>query len=78
MKRSDCGIQVAALAEREVMEGKAAESSELESSPKSVVMKHYSSSRKMKRKDRVDLVLERAQKCLKKIQHLKASLLSPS
>lgn len=77
MKRSDCGIQVAALAEREVMEGKAAERSELES-PKSVVMKHYSSSRKMKRKDRVDLVLERAQKCLKKIQHLKASLLSPS
>ncbi|XP_027337518.1 uncharacterized protein LOC113851248 [Abrus precatorius] len=62
-----------ALADRVVMKGKIDESSELES-PKGVVM----SSRKSKRRDRVDLVLERAQTCLKKIRHLKTSLLSPS
>ncbi|CAL5202739.1 unnamed protein product [Lathyrus oleraceus] len=56
---------------------KGAESSELES-PKSVVVKHYPSSRKNKRKDRVDLVLERAQNCLKKIRHFKTSLFSHS
>ncbi|KAK7305596.1 hypothetical protein VNO77_43502 [Canavalia gladiata] len=74
-KIGDCGLEVA-LADRVVMEGKGDESSELES-PKTVVMKHYSSG-KNKRKDRVDLVLERAQTCLKKIRHLKTSLLSPS
>lgn len=56
---------------------KGAESSKLES-PKSVVVKHYPSSRKNKRKDRVDLVLERAQNCLKKIRHFKTSLFSHS
>ncbi|CAI8597108.1 unnamed protein product [Vicia faba] len=51
---------------------KGAESSVLESP------KHYPSSRKKKRKDRVDLVLERAQNCLKKIRHFKTSLFSHS
>ncbi|XP_061340269.1 uncharacterized protein LOC133286816 [Gastrolobium bilobum] len=75
-KRSNYGLEMA-LAERVVMGGgKIDESSELESS-KTVVTKHCSS-RKNKRKDRVDLVLERAQTCLKKIQHLKTFLLSPS
>ncbi|RDX60809.1 hypothetical protein CR513_61017 [Mucuna pruriens] len=74
-KRSSCGLELA-LADGVVMEGKIDGSSELES-PKSVVMKHFSS-RKNKRKDRVDLVLERAQVCLKKIRHLKTFLLSPS
>ena len=69
-----------ALPEREEVteEGKkGAESSELES-PKVVVIKHCPSSRKNKRKDRVDLVLEKAQNCLKKIRHFKTSLFSPS
>ncbi|TKY47314.1 hypothetical protein E2542_SST29374 [Spatholobus suberectus] len=74
-KRSNYGLELA-LADRVVMEGKVDGSSELET-PKSVVMKHFSS-RKNKRKDRVDLVLERAQVCLKKIKHLKTFLLSPS
>jgi hypothetical protein len=56
---------------------KSGESSELES-PKSVVMKHYPSSKKNKRKDRVDLVLERAENCLKKIRLFKKTLFSPS
>ncbi|WJX37034.1 hypothetical protein P8452_24848 [Trifolium repens] len=55
---------------------KSAESSELKS-PKSVVMKHYPSSKKNKRKDRVDLVLERAENCLKKIRLFKKTLFSP-
>ncbi|XP_058749094.1 uncharacterized protein LOC131622068 [Vicia villosa] len=59
----------------EVKEKKDIESSELEP-PKSVVIKH--SSRQNKRKDRVDLVLERAQNCLKKIRHFKTSLFSHS
>ncbi|KAL2333119.1 hypothetical protein Fmac_014332 [Flemingia macrophylla] len=64
------------LAERVVMEGKIDESSELEN-PKTDVMKHFSS-RKNKRKDRVDLVLEKAHVCLKKIKHLKTFWFSPS
>ncbi|XP_020223092.1 uncharacterized protein LOC109805437 [Cajanus cajan] len=64
------------LAERVVTDGKVDENSELET-PKIDVMKHFSS-RKNKRKDRVDLVLERAQVCLKKIKHLKIFLFSPS
>jgi len=74
-QRSNCGVEVG-LAERVVMEGEISGSSELET-PKSDVIKQ-SSSRKNKRKDRVDLVLERAQVCLKKIKHLKTFLLSPS
>ncbi|XP_027931194.1 uncharacterized protein LOC114187211 [Vigna unguiculata] len=72
-KSIDCGLEPA-LGDRVVTEGEISESSELET-PKSNVMKH-SSSRKNKRKDRVDLVLERAQVCLKKIKHLKTFLLS--
>ncbi|KEH34567.1 hypothetical protein MtrunA17_Chr3g0109201 [Medicago truncatula] len=72
-------IQLALPEREEVMkEGKkGAENSELES-PKSVVIKHCPSRRKNKRKDRVDLVLEKAQNCLKKIRHFKTSLFSPS
>ncbi|GMN42310.1 hypothetical protein TIFTF001_011530 [Ficus carica] len=37
----------------------------------------YNNSRKLgKRRDRVELVLERAHACLRKIRHLKTSLLS--
>lgn len=72
-KSSDCGFEPAS-ADRVVMEGETTGSSELET-PKSDVIKHFSS--RKKRKDRVDLVLERAQVCLKKIKHLKTSLLSP-
>lgn len=72
-------IQLALPEREEVMkEGKkGAENSELES-PKSVVIKRCPSRRKNKRKDRVDLVLEKAQNCLKKIRHFKTSLFSPS
>lgn len=88
MKRSNYGLELG-LADREVMEGKIDERYELESMegkidegyelepPKTDVMKHYTSS-KNKRKDRVDLVLERAQACLKKIRHVKTFLLSLS
>jgi hypothetical protein len=71
-------IQHALPVREEVMEKgkKGAESSELES-PKVVVIKHCHSRRKNKRKDRVDLVLERAQNCIKKIRHFKTSLFSP-
>ncbi|CAJ2640585.1 uncharacterized protein LOC123917345 [Trifolium pratense] len=67
------------LPEREVVEKekKGAKSSDLES-PKSFVMKHYPSSKKNKRKDRVDLVLERAENCLKKIRLFKKTLFSSS
>ncbi|KAG4974981.1 hypothetical protein AAZX31_11G211100 [Glycine max] len=73
-KRSDYDLELA-LADRLVIE-KIGGSSELET-PKSVVVKHFSSRKNNKRKDRVDLVLERAQVCLKKIKHLKTFLLSP-
>ncbi|KAG4935094.1 hypothetical protein AAZX31_18G047600 [Glycine max] len=73
-KRSDYDLELG-LADRVVIE-KIDGSSKLET-PKSVVVKHFSS-RKNKRKDRVDLVLERAQVCLKKIKHLKTFLLPPS
>lgn len=73
-KRSDYDLELG-LADRVMIE-KIDGSSKLET-PKSVVVKHFSS-RKNKRKDRVDLVLERAQVCLKKIKHLKTFLLSPS
>ncbi|MED6152345.1 hypothetical protein PIB30_090998 [Stylosanthes scabra] len=65
------------------MEGKIDEEGcELVESPRTVIVKHHhphhSSMKKKKRKvDRVDLVLERAQACLKKIRHLKTSLLPP-
>ncbi|KAK7301987.1 hypothetical protein RJT34_12864 [Clitoria ternatea] len=72
MKKSGYGLELA-LADTVVMEGKSDENSLLES-PKAVVVKHCSS-RKNKRKDRVDLVLKRAQTCLEKIRHFKASLL---
>ncbi|KAK7333746.1 hypothetical protein VNO80_30523 [Phaseolus coccineus] len=74
-QRSNCGLELG-LAERVVMEGEISGSSELEASKSDVIKQ--SSSRKNKRKDRVDLVLERAQVCLKKIKHLKTFLLSPS
>ena len=74
-KRSNYGLELA-LADKVIMEGKIDEGSEPQS-PRTVIVKQYSS-RKNKRKDRVDLVLERAQACLKKIRHLKTSLLSPS
>lgn len=74
-KRSDYDLELA-LADRLVIE-KIGGSSELET-PKSVVVKHFSSRKNNKRKDRVDLVLERAQVCLKKIKHLKTFLLPPS
>ncbi|XP_057430347.1 uncharacterized protein LOC130723358 [Lotus japonicus] len=77
VKKSNCGgTELALEADRDVMQGKVDESSELESLK--AVVKEQNSSRKKKRKDRVDLVLERAQNCLKKLQHLKTSLLSPS
>lgn len=69
------GIKLGLPDKEEATEKKGAENSELEP-PKSVGIKH--SSRKNKRKDRVDLVLERAQNCLKKIRHFKTSLFSHS
>ncbi|MED6118687.1 hypothetical protein PIB30_005159 [Stylosanthes scabra] len=64
------------------MEGKIDEEGcELVESPRTVIVKHHhphpSSMNKKRKVDRVDLVLERAQACLKKIRHLKTSLLPP-
>lgn len=66
-----------ALEDRIVMERKIdVEGSENESL-KTDSVEHFSG-RKSKRRDRVDVVLERAEACLKKIRQFKTSLLSPS
>ncbi|CAL0301384.1 unnamed protein product [Lupinus luteus] len=69
------GLELA-LEDSEVMEVMIDEGYELKSSM-NAECKGYKSG-KSKRKDRVDLVLERAQACLRKIRHFKTSLLSHS
>ncbi|KAI4307737.1 hypothetical protein L6164_030891 [Bauhinia variegata] len=73
-RKSNCSFE-AALKDRVVMEGKIDEDSQLASPKSDKVVKKYSG-RMRKRKDRVDVVLEMAQGCLKKIKLLKATLLS--
>ncbi|OIV95687.1 hypothetical protein TanjilG_01481 [Lupinus angustifolius] len=69
------GLELA-LEDSEVMEVMIDEGCELEP-PMNAEWKG-GKSRKDKRKDRVDLVLERAQACLNKIRHFKTTLLSQS
>ncbi|KAE9594450.1 hypothetical protein Lal_00001292 [Lupinus albus] len=69
------GLELA-LADSEVMEVMFDKGYELES-PMNGEWNGYKR-RKSKRKDRVDLVLEKAQACLKNIRHFKTSLLSYS
>ncbi|XP_052116068.1 uncharacterized protein LOC107475233 isoform X2 [Arachis duranensis] len=77
------GLGLALADKVTIMEEKIDEGCELVESPRTVIVKHHHHSSRNnhsnnKRKlDRVDLVLERAQACLKKLRHLKTSLLSP-
>ncbi|KAL1332324.1 hypothetical protein HN51_061145 [Arachis hypogaea] len=84
MKRiKSYGLGLALADKVTIMEERIDEGCELVESPRTVIVKHHHHSSRNnhsnnKRKlDRVDLVLERAQTCLKKLRHLKTSLLSP-